>query len=102
MIKDILRWLSVFSFSFLLFGNALYAEDALSKADSAVANILFDYDGASEFATYVVKEDGFVNITFARNVPEDLYGEILTKLQSHQDIKGVLPDKGGPVCRLYN
>jgi len=77
------------------------ANDELSKADSAVANILFDYDGASEFAAYAIREDGFVDIVFARNTPDKLYGEILNKLQNHPDINGVLAGRGGPVCSLF-
>jgi len=95
--------------SFLLFvllsvgitGNSpVVAEDTQSKAGTAVSGILFDYDG-DKFATYVVKDSGYVDITFASNTPDPLYGEILNKLRSHPDIKGVLPGKGGPVCSLF-
>jgi len=75
--------------------------DKLQKADSAVANILFDYDGAQEFASYRVDENGFVDIVFARNMPDKLYSEILARLQNHPDIDGVLAGKGGPVCSLF-
>jgi len=75
--------------------------DTLDNADAAVANILFDYEGSEEFATYIIKDDGFVDITFARNMPDKLYGEILTKLNSHPDINGVLAGKGGPVCKIW-
>lgn len=75
--------------------------DEVDKADSAVANILFDYDGSQEFASYVINEDGFVDITFASNTPDKLYGEILTKMQNHPDIDGVLSGKGGPICKLW-
>lgn len=75
--------------------------DELDKADSAVANILFDYDGSQEFASYAINEDGFVDITFASNTPDKLYGEILTKMQNHPDIDGVLSGKGGPICKLW-
>lgn len=75
--------------------------DKLQKADSAVANILFDYDGAQEFASYRVDENGFVDIVFARNMPDKLYSEILARLQNHPDIDGVLAGKGGPACSLF-
>lgn len=75
--------------------------DELGKADAAVANILFDYDGAQEFASYRVNEDGFVDIIFARNTPDALYSEVLNRLQNHPDIDGVLSGKGGPVCKLF-
>lgn len=77
------------------------AADALNNADAAVANVLFEYDGSEEFATYIIKDDGFVDINFARNMPDKLYGEILTKLKGHPDIKGVLSGKGGPICKLW-
>jgi len=76
------------------------AEDAQSKAGTAVSGILFDYDGG-KFATYVVRDSGYVEITFASNTPDPLYGEILNKLRSHPDIKGVLSGKGGPVCSIF-
>jgi len=70
-------------------------------ADSAVANILFDYDGSSEFASYTVNSSGFVDITFARDIPDKLYGEILTKMQNSKEISGVLSSKTGPICGLW-
>lgn len=76
------------------------AEDAVSKASAAVSGVLFDYDG-DEFASYAIRDSGFVDITFASNTPDALYGEILNKLQKHPDIKGVLSGKGGPVCSRF-
>lgn len=76
------------------------AESELDKASVAVTGILFEH-GADEFTTYIIKEDGSVDITFARNTPDAVYGEILNKLQSHPDIKGVLAGKGGPSCALF-
>lgn len=81
-------------------GGPILAEDALSKTNSAVANILFEYD-ADEFASFGVRDDGFLDITFARNIPDELFSEILTKLQKHPDIKGVLAGKGGPSCPRF-
>jgi len=75
--------------------------DELDKADSAVANTLFEYDGSEEFATYKANEDGSVDLIFASNTPDDLYEEILTKLQNHPDISSVLASQGGPACRLF-
>ncbi|MGM0678473.1 MAG: hypothetical protein ACQESY_01220 [Pseudomonadota bacterium] len=77
------------------------ANDRLQLADEAVANILFDYDGSFEFASYKVDENGFVDITFASNTPASLYSEILDKLESHPAIDGVLSGKGGPSCDLF-
>lgn len=84
---------------FLLF-TSLAQADALSKADLAVANILFDFDGSDQFATYRVNDDGFVDIVFASNMPDKVYGELLTRLQNHPDISGVLSGKGGPACQV--
>lgn len=80
--------------------SRVLAEDALSKTSSAVANILFEHD-ADEFASYSIKDNGFLDITFARNTPDALYSEILNKLQKHPDIKGVLAGKGGPSCPRF-
>jgi hypothetical protein len=77
------------------------ASDAQFQADSAVADILFEYDGAETFATYAVAEDGFVDITFASNIPDELYSEILSRLQEHRAITGVLAGTSGPACSLF-
>lgn len=85
----------------LTFTSAIQAEmDAQSKADEAVAVTLFEYEGSDEFASYRVNENGFVDIVFAKNMPDKLYAELLTKLQNHPDIDGVLAGKGGPVCSI--
>jgi len=84
----------------LMGGGPAVAEDAVSKASAAVSGVLFDYDG-DEFASYAIRDSGFVDITFASNTPDALYGEILNKLQMHPDIKGVLSGKGGPVCSRF-
>lgn len=76
------------------------ADDVLTKATAAVTDIIFNYE-ADEFSSYNVQEDGFVDINFARNIPDKLYSEILAKLQSHPDIKGVLAGKNGPACPLF-
>jgi len=79
---------------------AAHAEDAMSKTSSAATGILFDYD-ASDFASYSIRDDGHLEITFARNTPDALYSEILNKLQNHPDIKGVLAGKDGPSCGRF-
>lgn len=76
-------------------------QDPQGVADLAVSNILFDYDGSSEFASYKVSDSGFVDIIFARDMPEKLYGEILTKLQNSKEISGVLSSNSGPACGLW-
>lgn len=77
----------------------VYAQDAYLQADEAVADILFDYDNSSDFATYSVNERGFVSITFASNMPDELYSELLGRLKNHEGISGVLAGKSGPPCR---
>jgi len=80
--------------------STVLAEDAVSKANRAVTNIIFEYD-AGEFASYRIRDTGYVEITFARNTPDKLYSEILNKLQKHPDIKGVLAGKDGPTCSRF-
>lgn len=75
-------------------------EDAQSKADIAVANILFDYDFGSEFASYRINEDGFVDLLMASNTPDKIYVEILDRMNDHPDIDGVLASKTGPACKI--
>jgi hypothetical protein len=77
-------------------------EDRQSRADAAVANILFDYDYGSEFASYRVNEDGFVDIIMASNTPSQVYVEILNRLENHPDIDGVLASNSGPACKISN
>lgn len=77
------------------------AGEAQDAADLAVANILFEYDGAGEFATYRIDGRGFVEITFASNMPDALYSEILNRLQHDPAIRGVLAGRGGPACSLF-
>ena len=86
-------------FLLLFFASQVHA-DALSKADLAVANILFDFDGSDQFASYRVNDDGFVDIVFESNMPDKIYGDLLTRLQNHPDINGVLSGKGGPACQV--
>lgn len=86
---------------FFSFSLPLVADDAQLRADSAVADILFDYDGSETFATYTVNDEGFVEITFARDIPDDLYSEILKKLRNHADIDGVLAGTSGPACGTF-
>ena len=76
------------------------AEDAPEKTSAAVTNILFEYD-ADEFASYRIRDSGFLDITFARNTPDALYSEMLNKLKKHPDIKGVLAGREGPTCSRF-
>lgn len=90
----------------LLFGLGVMpysaAEDSpMDKADAAVANILFDYEYSEEYASYVVKEDGFVDVTFAKNIPNELYSELVNKLNNHPDINGVLAGTTGAYCARF-
>ncbi len=81
--------------------HTLWAEeDKQSSADLAVANILFDYDFGSEFASYRVDENGFVDLIMASNTPDEIFSEILTRMQNHPDIDDVLSSKSGPACKV--
>jgi len=78
------------------------ADTVQNKADLAVANILFDYSqGDEEYASYRTDEHGYAYVTFALNIPDKLYGEILTAMQQHPDIRDLIFDKGGPRCKLW-
>lgn len=93
--------LAVMLIIFLNFSQASWAEeDKQSRADIAVANILFDYEYASEFASYRVDEKGFVDLVMASNTPDHIYSEILTRMQNHPDIDDVLSSKSGPACKV--
>lgn len=94
--------LSLFILIFLLNPIMANADTAQDKADLAVSNILFDYSqGDEEFASYRIDEYGYAHVTFATNTPDKLYREILNAMQAHQDIRDVIPDKGGPTCSLW-
>ena len=94
--------ITVLSVSFLISALACAEEDPQAKADLAVANILFEYEFGSEFASYRVDDNGFVDILMARNTPDEIYAEILTLMQNHPDIDGVLASKSGPACKVSN
>ena len=64
-----------FGLFLVLLSGSGFAEDALSIADSAVTNILFEYDGSEAFASYTVNDGGFVDIVFASNIPDTRYSE---------------------------
>ncbi|MGB1110089.1 MAG: hypothetical protein ACPG4N_07020 [Gammaproteobacteria bacterium] len=70
-------------------------------ADAAVADILFDYDGSGEFASYAVDESGNVDLTMAVDTPDEIYIEILDRMRSHADINSVLAGKTGSACGLW-
>jgi len=100
--KQTIRFISALALlSALSVVPAWAEEDAQSKADRAVANLLFEYDGAEEFASYLIRPDGFADISFASNMPDALYSELLAKLQNHPDINGVIAGKGGRACRRF-
>jgi len=95
-----IRLLIILFCCLLSIGSALTA-DELAQADAAVANILFEYDGSEEYATYKANDDGSVDLVFASNTPDELYEDILTQLQNHPHISSVLAGKGGPICKLF-
>lgn len=76
------------------------AQDAAARAEQAVADILFDAN-ADDFTTYRVSAHGFVDINFARNTPDPIYSDLLAKLKSHPDIRGVLAGKSLAPCKRF-
>lgn len=80
--------------------NVLHADEQ-SQADAAVANILFEYDGSEEYASYKANDDGSVDLIFASNTPGKIYEDILNQLQSHPHVSSVLAGRGGPICKLF-
>jgi len=94
--------LSLFILITSLLSNTVFANAIQDKADLAVANILFDYSqGDEEYASYRTDEHGYAYVTFALNIPDKLYNEILTTMQNHPDIRDLIFDKGGPRCKLW-
>lgn len=85
----------------VLTGTPALADSAESKASEAVANVLFDFDGSSEYVSYVVRPDGYVDAVFANNTPDALYNEVVEKLRANKDIQGVLAGRGGPTCSRF-
>jgi len=75
--------------------------DELSAADDALSEILWDYEDSFEFVQYRINDSGFVDMTFASNIPDDMYIEIITRADKHPDIDGVIAGKGGAVCNLF-
>lgn len=76
------------------------ASEQANASEDALAHILFDYD-ADEFTAYQIRRNGFVEIIFARDTPDDLYGEMVDKLRGHPDIPGVSAARTGPACGLF-
>jgi len=77
------------------------AVDELSVAENAVSAVLWEYEDSFEFVHYSINDSGFVDMTFASDTPDDLYVEIITKLNRHPDIDGVLAGKNGSACGLW-
>lgn len=71
-----------------------------SRADAAVAGILFESD-LNEAASYKVRKDGFVMIEFAGSVPQQKYTDVVKMLRSSPEIHGVRAEQEGQeVCPL--
>ncbi len=62
------------------------------EAAEAVARILFETD--MDNASYKVRPDGFVDISFGADVPDNRYAEVVQKLRADPAIAGVLAGKG--------
>ncbi len=53
----------------LVASAVVHADGELDKASAALTGILFEFS-AEEFTSYSIKEDGWVDITFASNTPD--------------------------------
>ncbi|WP_017940341.1 MULTISPECIES: hypothetical protein [unclassified Thioalkalivibrio] len=73
--------------------------EALASED-ALAQILFDYE-ADAFTAYNMRRNGTVDITFARDVPDGLYSQMVDDLRAHPDIRNVRSARTGPACGLF-
>lgn len=71
-----------------------------SKADTVVANVLFDND-LNDKASYNVSKSGSVTIKFAESVKNKDYTKIVNLLRSNTSIDGVYAEQSGAeVCGL--
>ena len=77
------------------------AKDEMAAAEDAVSNVLWDYEDSFEYVLYSVSDSGYVEMTFASNTPDDLYVEIITKLNRHPDVDGLMAGKNGAVCDIW-
>ncbi|HEV57562.1 MAG TPA: hypothetical protein ENN87_08700 [Phycisphaerales bacterium] len=75
--------------------------DAMAEADAAVTDILWNHDGAAENASYAVDARGNLDITFPRDIQDDVYIDIVDQLKAYPDINGVLAGKSGPACGAW-
>ena len=67
-------------------------------------SIAIDYREMAPAAAHrdmYLNEDGSVDLIFASNTPDDLYENIITKLQNHPHITSVLASQGGPACKAF-
>lgn len=99
--RNAARFGAVIAVCGLLAGLPAKADDAEAKASEAIANVLFDFDGSNEYVSYRVREDGFVDVTFARNTPEQLYADVVEKMRAAPGVTGVLAGRGGPTCSRF-
>lgn len=74
--------------------------DRQANAEHVVTTVLFDFE-ADEFVSYGVRRNGFVDLTFARNTPDEIYTQIIDTIRAHPDVRGVLAGKSGPSCRRF-
>ena len=93
--------LPVLFLSYFMMGNVVAEQSAYDKAHYAVTSVLFDYDNSDQYASFTVSGSGYVDITFASDIPEYLYDQIVNKLKKHPDIRGVLAGKGASACGLF-
>ena len=80
-------------------GSQVATESAMQSED-AVAAILFEY-GADGFTTYKVERSGAVEVSFARDTPDEVFNELVDVLRAHPDTGRVRVDRSAPACGLF-
>ena len=70
------------------------------RADNVVSGVLFEYE-LDSYASYNIRKNGFVVISFDESVPPGKYTEVVHLLRSSSNIKGVRAEvSGAEVCSI--
>lgn len=88
-----------YSATFMLIAllTALPAHAGLEESEDALTNLLFDEK--MENVSYSFRSDGFVDILFGVDVPEQEYVRIVELIRKNPSIPGVLSGRGsGNYC----
>jgi len=84
-------------------GNNAITQEEVEKqntADATVAGLLFEHE-LDTFASYNIRNNGFVVIKFDESVSRSKYTEVVNTLRSSAGLKGVRAEQSGiEVCPL--